>query len=295
MTVPLLHSRTLAQVDKLSVAINSSYIFHGPRSSGKMTTAMWLAERLACDGDGGDNCSVCRQIESANYPDLIIVAPEDKPSVTIEQIRRLFTTLALSPYRADGTRLVLIDQAEMLTTEAQNALLKNLEEPPSRTQFILVTSALESLLPTVRSRLATVYFAPVASADIADFLQQRSNVRPVDAAALAELSDGLVGEAVRLSDLPEAATARTELDHAASQLLHPNRFTRLIAARRLADNKQPMTDLLSLLQRRVVASLVDGQAAAEVRRQIAALVSARRLLAAGVVSRVVLDRLTVEL
>ena len=292
---PLLHARTAAAVDAISPQSTASYIFYGAKSSGKRLAAQYLAARLNCAGDGDDGCAICRQVQAGNYPDFITVAPLDKPSISIEQIRRLLSTLSLAPYRAGGTRLVVIDAAETLTTEAQNALLKNLEEPPTGTRYVLISQSLEALIPTVRSRLAAVYFAPVASGPITTWLEQRHGLRPVDAGILAQLAGGVVGEAVILATNPELAARWRRLDETATQLFSANRFGRLQAVRRLADDKLPAADLLRVLHRRAVVAIKDGQAVDTGHRQLAAVASARRLLGAGVMARVVLDRLTLEL
>jgi DNA polymerase-3 subunit delta' len=292
---PLLHNRTRDRIEAITPQTVSNYIFHGARSTGKATTGKWLSARLNCPVLGEDDCAICRQVEAGNYPDLLIIAPTDKPSVTIDQIRKLNTALSFSPYLAGGIRMVLIDQAETLTAEAQNALLKMIEEPPPQTHFILVTDAIEALLPTVQSRLANIYFSPVSEDEIAGFLERQLKLKPVETHNLARLANGSVGEAIRLGSQADLAKARTELDRTTTQLLHPNRFTRLIAARRLADNKQPLSELLRLLQQRVITDMTEGQTVEEIHRQITAIVSARRLSSAGVVNRVVLDRLAVEL
>src|SRR5262249_18843612 len=133
-----------------------------------------------------------------SYPDFVILKPEDKPSITIEQVRQLVSSLALSPYAAHSTRLVLIDDAHQLTVEAQNALLKLVEDPPAATRFVLAAEQLEALLPTMRSRLIGVHFAPVPEADIAKLLTDRHGATPAAAQTAAAQADGAPGLAVQL-------------------------------------------------------------------------------------------------
>ena len=291
---PLLHAATSARLEAISPLAATSYIFHGPRSSGKRLAAIWLTVHLNCAAGGGDDCAICRQVEASNYPDLLVVEPEDKPSVTIEQIRRLLQALTLAPYRPNGVRIVIIDNAETLTPEAQNALLKNLEEPPENTRFILVTEAIEALLPTVRSRLAAQYFAPVDPEVIAAELEQHYRLKPAQAAQLAHESDGIVGRAIMLATSPETAAHRTELGIAVAGLLGSDMFARLRIVRTLIEAKQPAAELLTTLQRAVVAQLSAADDPASTQR-FQALSHARRLLSAGVMPRVVLDRLALEL
>src|ERR1019366_6736817 len=118
----LLHSKTAASLQALTKSPSGSVIFHGPRGIGKATAAAELA----------------RVLDVGSYPDLITVDRGEKQGIAIEQIRTLIGTLALRPYYAGRTRLVIIDEAHLLTHEAQNALLKLLEEPPPHTLIILI-------------------------------------------------------------------------------------------------------------------------------------------------------------
>lgn len=145
--------------DALAHTQSGSFIFHGPESAGLLTAALELGRRLNCRGDQDGRCPACTQIAAGTYPDLTVVRPEAKPSITIEQVRGIISAQAYSLYHAGGRRVIIIDLAHQLTLEAQNALLKVLEEPPASTLFILTTSRPESLLATVRSRCAEIYFA----------------------------------------------------------------------------------------------------------------------------------------
>jgi DNA polymerase-3 subunit delta' len=195
----LLHPSAREQLAAIRRQQSGSYIFHGARSVGKATAAYELARRLNCQGDVNGPCANCRRFAAASYPDYVVVRPEDKPSITIEQVRTIIQTLSLSPYAADGIRMVVIDAAELMTMEAQNALLKLIEEPPAQTIFVLVTERPASLLPTVRSRCAHIYFPRLADSEVAGLLVDHHGVASALAAQLAAAAAGAPGRAIELA------------------------------------------------------------------------------------------------
>jgi hypothetical protein len=142
---------------------SGSFILHGPSPELLLNNALEQATKLNCRGDVSGPCVACRQITAGTYPDLIIVRAEGRPSITIEQMRGVIAAQSLAPYHRTGRRIIIIDGAHQLTTEAQNALLKVLEEPPPSTVFLLLTVHPEALLPTVRSRCAGILVTDATS------------------------------------------------------------------------------------------------------------------------------------
>src|SRR5207249_1485502 len=117
--------------------------------------------------------------------------------------------------------------AHLMTVEAQNALLKLIEEPPPRTRFLLVAERLEALVPTVRSRLAAIYFGPVSSEAISELLQQQG-ASQTEADQLADLAGGAPGTAVRLAASGEEAVVWADLETAMTTAQTPSLFDRLV-------------------------------------------------------------------
>lgn len=292
---PLLHPRTAAQLAALTGPnALGSYLFHGPRALGKATAALEVARSLNCLGDDPAVCSPCRQFAAGSYPDLITIRPEDKPSITIEQVRRLTQGLSLNPYLPLGTRTVIIDDAHLLTPEAQNALLKLLEEPPARTLFMLVTAHLQSLLPTVRSRCYSIYFAPIPGDLLAKYLQTNHGQTPALAARLAAAAEGIPGDAINLAHNPDTLAAHLELDTLAASAPALHVFDRLLLAKKLIDSGADLARFARRLQAGLVAALRESETSASA-RQFAALEQFRRQLQAKVAPRVALERLMLEL
>ena len=158
---PQLHTFTAAQIERLELSGAHSVCFVGKPQTGKLATALWLARLANCQIETAeDDCPSCKLVKSGNHPDVLVVAPaEGKAGVGIEQVHTLQRTLKLS-LQLGRQRVVIIDQAGSLTPEAQNALLKTLEEPPAKTTIILIAENEEALLPTVRSRCRQIIFVP---------------------------------------------------------------------------------------------------------------------------------------
>lgn len=149
--------------ETLSSALDEGLLSHailieGEKGTGKRELALWLAEALLCQGQqppcGG--CSVCRKIADGNHPDVETILPEDKKtSIGIGSVRAIKESLWLAPSEA-SQKIYIIPDAQNLTIEAQNALLKSLEEPPSYARFLLTCENRRDLLDTIQSRV-TVY------------------------------------------------------------------------------------------------------------------------------------------
>ncbi len=173
-------------------------LFAGPSGIGKMLVARTLAAALLC-GAGRDEpcgaCSSCRLIAQGAHPDFVELA-SDGTSLKIDQIRALQHEAALAPYHGSG-RVFLIEEAERLTAQAANSLLKILEEPPEGTVFILTSASQHAMLPTIVSRCRVFSFRPLAPEVLARLLQ--AGGAPETAAAVAaRISGGRVGEALAL-------------------------------------------------------------------------------------------------
>ncbi|HTL71637.1 MAG TPA: DNA polymerase III subunit [Candidatus Eisenbacteria bacterium] len=148
-------------------------LFLGPRGAGQRQMAAELAKALFCREkksvtDSCGVCSACRRVDAGGHPDFFVLEPEeDSAVIKMEAVRALISRSSLRPMEAPS-QLFVIDRAECLREDAQNALLKTLEEPQGRAVIVLVAPSAESLLTTVRSRLQTVSFAPPASASAGD-------------------------------------------------------------------------------------------------------------------------------
>ncbi len=200
--------------------VGHAYLFTGPASCGKFTTALALAAALCCErrpGEGCEACSSCERIEAGHHPDVQILEREGAAQIVpIETIRRRVLPQLGHPPHEGRARLFLIEEAGALQTAAANALLKALEEPPPRTHFVLCTTAADQLLPTIRSRCQRLSFSALP-ADVRAEL-----VGDDDGAARAEQAIAELTGASRRApgiDLHAAAAAATSARAEVSPLL----------------------------------------------------------------------------
>ena len=204
----------------------------GPEGVGKTTLAFDLAAGLLClDSDPQARpcraCAACRKVEHANHPDLHRLAPEGAgQQIRVSQVQALAAELALLPLEG-RFRLAVVEHAQRLNLDAQNALLKTLEEPPSAVCLILAADDSSTLLPTVVSRCARLRLGPVASEHIAELLDQAGLADRSRGAALARLAGGRPGAALALAHRPEAVIAQERLARTLIDLLCADRRRRL--------------------------------------------------------------------
>lgn len=247
-------SRTLREA-RLPPAL----LFAGPQGVGKRTLALAAARALLCertDGDACESCASCRRALRGLHPDLLLVEPVTA-AIKIEQIRDVVREVAGRPFEGRA-RAVVVDDADAMTEQAANALLKSLEEPPPTSHLFLVTAAPQALLPTIRSRCQTLRFGPLPEGLLEAHLQERLGLSAEEARLRAALSQGSLGVALAFES--EAYRAlRDELLGLLESLERWGPVERMEAAERLEEKDEPeqaLTTLRSLL--RDVAALRAG-------------------------------------
>jgi DNA polymerase-3 subunit delta' len=198
----------------------------GPAGVGKKRAALAVAETINCtspkngdelERDACGACPSCRRIARGVHPDVIVIAPGDTGSIKIEGVRDVIREAGRRPFEA-RRRVVIIDEADALTAEAQSALLKTLEEPPPSSIFLLVSSLPDALLTTVRSRCPRLRFGPLAPGEVAAALVRDHKYSETEARAAAVDAEGSIGRALSAesADLVDAReTATRVLQHAA--------------------------------------------------------------------------------
>ena len=231
----------------------------GPPAVGKTTLATDLAAGLLCvAADRADrpcrSCRACRMVASGNHPDLHRLGPEGPGGQVViggsadgagpRGVRDLVHELAFLPVEG-GARVAIIEGAAQMNEDAQNALLKTLEEPPTGVTIVLCADREDPLLPTVRSRCARIRLGPLGARDIEALLGELGSVDPVDAARFARLAEGRPGVAMAYARAPEAAAIRDEIARALLDLLPAGRSQRLAAGRGLLGRAKDLAEALA--------------------------------------------------
>lgn len=247
--------------------VHHAWLFQGPDGVGKELTASSLAQALVCPEkpfEGCGKCSSCKRVMNRNHPDVTWVMPEaeqvergiagrsdftNTPSrdIRIEQIRKLQERLAFRALESKY-KVALFVTAHAMNQNAQNALLKTLEEPPKDTVLILISSAPDKLLPTIRSRCAKANFGPLPTAFIAEKVKASSKKGMEDALAnqIAAMASGSLARALSLD--PKTLESRKELIESFEKLVPADASGWLTLAEQWSDDRATAESSLEVLQ-----------------------------------------------
>lgn len=194
--------RLISEID--GDRLSHAYLFFGPQGVGKHFVASIFATAINCVElrRGGDEapCGVCHSCRAAfrrSHHDILFVGPEGN-HITIDQIRDIRRLVQLKTEGA-GKKVIIIDEASTMTIPAANSFLKILEEPPGQVVYILISTTLESLLPTIISRCRLIKFRPVSSVSVETHLSGCFDISADEAAFIARLSKGILADAVSLA------------------------------------------------------------------------------------------------
>ncbi|MBR3634777.1 MAG: DNA polymerase III subunit delta [Lachnospiraceae bacterium] len=194
--------------------VSHAYIINGERFSGKEYIAKVFAMALQCENrDGADpcgECHACKQALSANQPDIIHLTHEKPNVITVDDIReQINSDIVIKPYACDR-KIYIINEAEKMNVQAQNALLKTLEEPPEYAVIIILTTNVDALLPTILSRCVVLNMKPVEDSLVKEFLMKYVQVPDYKAEVCAAFARGNIGKAKILASSEEFDKIKTE-------------------------------------------------------------------------------------
>lgn len=170
-----------------------AWLFTGPPGSGRSSAAVAFAQALICANNGCGTCSDCNAAKTSGHPDVEIIRTEGL-SIKIEEVRELLTRVAWAPSMG-GWRVVVMEDADRLTESAANALLKAIEEPGTRTVWLLCAPTLHDLLPTIRSRCRHLQLRTPSLQAVTNVLVARDKIAPAMADFAARVSQGHIGRA----------------------------------------------------------------------------------------------------
>lgn len=192
------HFKSSIELGKVSHA----YILNGEKGSGKKTLAGIVAKSLQCESGGPDPCGTCKsclQAESGNQPDIIWVSHEKPNVISVEEIRsQIVNDIDLKPY-SSKYKIYVVPDSQMMNLQAQNALLKTLEEPPEYVIIMLLTNNVNKFLPTILSRCIVLNFKPVEPLQMMEYLVNQIGVDQEKARFCTDFAQGNLGKAVRLA------------------------------------------------------------------------------------------------
>jgi len=180
-----------------SQEMTHAWVFTGPPGSGRSSAAVAFAQALICKNNGCNNCSDCNAAKTHGHPDVEIIKTEGL-SIKVEEVRELLTRVAWAPSMG-GWRVVVMEDADRLTESAANALLKAIEEPGTRTVWLLCAPTLHDVLPTIRSRCRHLQLRTPSLQAVTSVLINRDNIAPSMADFAARVSQGHIGRAKYLA------------------------------------------------------------------------------------------------
>ena len=185
-----------------------AYIISGDAGSGKKALAYAFAETLECEAGGTEACGTCQsclQVSTGNYPDIITVTHEKPNLISVDEVRdQLINTIDIKPYKGKY-KIYIIPDAELLNVQAQNAMLKTIEEPPAYAVILLLTTNLDKLLETVKSRCLKLQTKPIRERDVLAYLTNVMGLTKEKAYFCLDFAQGNLGKAIKLAGNDEYA------------------------------------------------------------------------------------------
>ena len=232
--------------------VSHAYILSGEEGMGKRTLAEAFALSLMCqDRHGGEpcgQCHACKQVLSGNHPDVIYVTHEKPASIGVDDVRRQINdTVSIKPY-SGGYKLYIVDEAQKMTVQAQNALLKTIEEPPAYVVILLLTSNEEIFLPTILSRCVKLSLKPLTDEQVRSYLKDRLKVEGPQAEVYIAFARGNLGKAIDLSQSEDFQRFYEELAELLKNLKKEDISQLLERIKRWKDEGQDLYQCLDFMQ-----------------------------------------------
>lgn len=230
--------------------VSHAYILNGERGSGKKMLANLFAMTLLCET--GDNepcgkCHSCKQAESGNHPDIIRVTHEKPNSISVDDIRtQVNNTVDIKPYQGPY-KVYIIPQADMMTPQAQNALLKTIEEPPSYAVFLLLTENAETLLPTINSRCVMLKLRNIKDTLIKKYLMENLEIPDYKADMCTAFAQGNMGRAIMLANSDHFNEIREEAVQLLKHISEMELNEIVAAVKNISVYKLEITDYLDII------------------------------------------------
>ena len=240
------HLKNAIRMDKISHA----YILNGESNSGKMMLAEAFAMALQCETGGAEpcmECRSCRQAKEHNQPDIIYVTHEKPNIISVDDIRhQLNNDIVIKPY-SSKYKIYIVDEAEKMNVQAQNALLKTIEEPPAYAVILLLTTNADGFLPTILSRCITLNLKTVPEDLIKSHLMRKYQVPDYQADVCAAFAQGNVGKAIQLASSGEFHELKSEALSLVKKLEDTDLYEMNQLIKQISQYKNEINEFLDLL------------------------------------------------
>ncbi len=230
--------------------ISHAYIINGEKSSGKEFIAGIFAMTLQCEKQGDNpcmECHSCKQAISKNHPDIIRVTHEKPNTISVDDVRtQINGDVAIKPY-SSPYKIYIMNEAEKMTVQAQNALLKTLEEPPEYAVILLLTTNVNALLPTILSRCVVLNMRPVQDALVKNFLMKEVQVPDYKAQVCVAFARGNIGKAKLLATSEDFDNVKEEAITLLKYIQDMELNEVMAAIKKINDFKLDINDYLDIM------------------------------------------------
>ena len=244
--------------------VSHAYIISGAEGSGKKLLASAFAKTLLCDANGDRPCGACvscRTFDGGNNPDMIYVYPKKTKALSVDDVREQITSdVNIKPY-SHSYKIYMIPKADTLTVQAQNALLKTLEEPPEYAVFILLAENTGAFLPTILSRCVLFDIKPLSNDSVKNYLAVKGLADEKTAYVYAEYAQGSIGKAIMFAESEEFSEMRGCVSAVLRDIGILSYFELTEAAKRLETFKDltDITDMIYMWYRDVFVYKITGK------------------------------------
>ena len=231
--------------------VSHAYILTGEAGMGRKSLANAFALTLLCEKGKSEpcmECHACKQVLSGNHPDLIYVEHEKPGSIGVDDIRKQINdTIMVRPY-SSYYKIYIVDEAEKMTQQAQNALLKTIEEPPSYAVIILLTTNQDAFLPTILSRCVQLKLKPLKDFVVKSYLTEHMQIAEADADIYAAFARGNLGRAIALASSEDFNLMRQEVLHLLKHVKDADISELLDYIRKLREDNLDIYECLDFMQ-----------------------------------------------
>lgn len=240
------HLQNAIAMDKVSHA----YIINGPDKSGKMMLAEAFAMTVQCEKGGRDaclECHSCKQALGRNQPDIIYVSHEKPNTISVDDIRtQVNNDIVIKPY-SSRHKIYIIDEAEKMNVQAQNALLKTIEEPPAYAIILLLTTNADNFLPTILSRCVSLNIKAVPDETIEKYLMSNWQIPDYQAQICVAFAQGNVGKAIQLASSSDFNELKSSVLQLVKRLHEIDLYELTEAVKQIGEYKLQINDYFDLM------------------------------------------------